>query len=111
MDAVNNNNPPGVAVWATVNLALLFLAVVAWGWLDHRYVAQFWTPDEMRQATDWLTLGIAAIVMSTNLWLLRKYSIANHLLGALGSAVAITALWWAIVALAGNAFHTAIGGT
>lgn len=102
---------PGALAWALSNLAILVLACLAWGWLDYRYVTQFWTPDEMRETTDWLMLGIVAGSMLANLWLLRKRSLPLHLLGALASALAVTALWWAIILLAGNAFHTAIGGT
>ena len=49
--------------------------------------------------------------MLANLWLLRKRTFAVHLLGALGAALAVTALWWMALALFGNAFHIAIGGT
>lgn len=111
MDNMKNDNPPGVVAWSAVNLALLILALLAWGWLDYRYIHEYWTPGEMRQATGWLMPGIAAVVMAANLWLLRKYSSATHLIAALASAIAITALWWAIILLAGNLFHAAIGGT
>jgi len=97
--------------WAAANLVLLLCACAAWGWLDYLYVTQFWTPDEMRAATDWLMLGIIAASMLVNLWLLRKRSLAVHLLGALAASLAVTALWWMAIALAGNAFHIAIGGT
>jgi hypothetical protein len=102
---------PGTLAWAVTNIALLLLACLTWGWLDYLYVTQFWTPDEMRAATDWLMLGIIAASMLVNLWLLRKGSLAVHLLGALGAALAVTALWWMAIVLAGNAFHAAIGGT
>lgn len=49
--------------------------------------------------------------MLANLWLLRKRSTRAHLLGALAAALAVAALWWMAIALAGNAFHAAIGGT
>src|SRR6056297_2906320 len=101
----------GQLAWALYNLALLALALLAWGWLDYRYVTRFWTPEEMRLATDWLMLGIIAASMLMNLWLLRKRSLSVHLLGALAAALAVTTLWWMAVALAGNAFHAAIGGT
>ena len=68
-------------------------------------------PEEMREATDWLMLGIIAVSMLVNLWLLRKKRIAAHLLGALAASLAVTALWWMMIALFGNAFHAAIGGT
>ena len=102
---------PSKMAWAAANLVLLLCACAAWGWLDYLYVTQFWTPDEMRAATDWLMLGIIAASMLVNLWLLRKRSLAVHLLGALAASLAVTALWWMAIALAGNAFHIAIGGT
>lgn len=102
---------PGPLGWAIFNLVLLVLGCVAWGWLDYRYVTQFWTPEEMRAATDWLMLAIIAGSMLANLWLLRKRSLVVHLLGALASALAVTVLWWLAITLAGSAFHAAIGGT
>ena len=78
--------------------------------MDYLYVSQFWTPEEMRAATDWLMLGIIAATMVVNLWLLRKRDLVVHLLGALASALAVTTLWWLAITLAGNAFHVAIGG-
>lgn len=107
----NNNNPAGVVAWSAVNLAMLILALLAWGWLDYRYIHEYWTPEEMRQATEWLLPAIASLAMLVNLWLLRRHGTALHLVGALGSATAITALWWAIILLAGDSFHTALGGT
>ena len=105
------NRSPGLLAWAITNLTLLILACLVWGWLDYRYVTQFWTPEEMRETTDWLMLGIIAGAMLANLWLLRKRSLPVHLLGALASALAVTGAWWVILALAGSAFHAAIGGT
>jgi len=101
---------PGAGTWAAVNAGLLVLACIAWGWMDYLYVSQFWTPEEMRAATDWLMLGIIAATMVVNLWLLRKRDLVVHLLGALASALAVTTLWWLAITLAGNAFHVAIGG-
>lgn len=108
-----NGSPrsPGLLAWAVTNLALLILACLVWGWLDYRYVTQFWTPEEMRRATEWLLPAVAAVAMLANLRLLRKRGTATHLLGALASALAVTALWWLAVALGGNAFHAAIGGS
>ncbi|MGM0658065.1 MAG: hypothetical protein ACQET0_05770 [Pseudomonadota bacterium] len=102
---------PGLPAWAISNLAVLVLGCVAWGWLDYRYVTQFWSPGEMRAATDWLMLAIIAASMVVNLWLLRKRSLVVHLLGALAAALAVTALWWLALTLAGGAFHAAIGGS
>lgn len=102
---------PRKTTWAIVNLVLLVCACAAWGWMDYLYVTQFWTPEEMREATDWLMLGIIAASMLVNLWLLRKKRMAVHLLGALAAALAVTALWWMALVLAGNSFHAAIGGT
>jgi len=110
MHSMKDTNAPGVVAWAGINLAILLLALVVWGWLDYRYVAQFWTPDEMRAATDWLMLGVITGSMLANLWLLRKRNLPTHLLGALGSALAVTSLWWLAITLAGSAFHAAIGG-
>lgn len=56
-------------------------------------------------------LGIIAASMLVNLWLLRKRNLVVHLLGALAAALAVTALWWMAIVLAGGVFHTAIGGT
>ena len=105
------NRSPGILAWALSNLAIIILACIAWGWLDYRYVTRFWTPAEIREATDWLMLGIIAGAMLANLWLLRKRSLPVHLLGALASALAVTTAWWVTLALAGSAFHAAIGGT
>lgn len=102
---------PSKTAWAAANLVLLLCACAAWGWIDYLYVTQFWTPEEMRVATDWLMLGIIAASMLVNLWLLRKKRIAAHLLGALAASLAVTALWWMMIALFGNGFHAAIGGT
>ena len=102
---------PSIATWFTANLALVILGLLAWGWLDYRYIHEYWTPGEMRATTDWLMLGIIAGSMLVNLWLLRKRNLVVHLAGALASALAVTALWWLAIALAGNAFHTAVGGT
>jgi len=103
--------PPGVRAWALTNFAILAAACLAWAWLDYRYVTQFWTPGEMREATDWLMLGVIAGSMLVNLWLLRKRNLATHLLGALASSLVVTTLWWLAIMLAGSAFHAAIGGT
>ena len=97
-------------VWLTVNLALVILGLLAWGWLDYRYVHEYWTPGEMRETTDWLMLGIIAGSMLANLWLLRKRHVVTHVLGALATSLAVTTLWWLAIMLAGNAFHVAIGG-
>ena len=78
--------------------------------MDYLYVSQFWKPEEMRMATDWLMLGIIATTMVVNLWLLRTRKTLVQLLGAFGAALVVTALWWLAIALAGNAFHVAIGG-
>ena len=102
---------PSMPAWAAVNLVLLICACAAWGWMDYLYVTQFWTPEEMRGATDLLMLGIIAASMLVNLWLLRKKRMAVHLLGALAAALTVTALWWLALVLAGEAFHAAIGGT
>ncbi len=106
-----SSRSPGLLTWAITNFALLVLGCLAWGWLDYCYIRQYWTPEEMRQATDWLMLGILAFSMAVNLWLLRKQSMAVHLLGALAAALSVAALWWTAIALVGNVFHTAIGGT
>ena len=102
---------PSMPAWPAANVALLVCACVAWGWMDYLYVTQFWAPEEMRAATDWLMLGIIAASMLVNLWLLRKRSLVVHLLGALAASLAVTTLWWLAIALAGSAFHAAIGGT
>lgn len=106
-----SSRSPGPIAWAVANLVLLVLALIAWAWLDYRYVHDYWTPEEMRRATDWLMFGVVAASMLANLWLLRRLGTAAHLLGALAAALAVTTLWWAAIALFGNAFHAAIGGT
>jgi len=106
----NERIRPGLAAQAAFNLGLAILALLAWGWLDYRYIHEHWTPGEMRAATDWLMLGIIAGSMLANLWLLRRQSLLGHTLGAVIGALAVLTLWWVTISLAGNAFHVAIGG-
>ncbi|MDT8450045.1 MAG: hypothetical protein RQ847_07700 [Wenzhouxiangellaceae bacterium] len=101
---------PGPA-WLLVNLALVVLACLAWGWLDWRYVTGYWTAAEMAHADDGLWLAIPILALLANLWLLRRQPAVLHLSGALASAFAVTAAWWLIIRLAAEPFHLAIGGT
>lgn len=101
----------GTAGWVAVHLALVAAGCVAWGWLDYQYVTNYWTPDEMLAAAEWIPMALAASAMLFNLRALRKHRPVVHLLGSFGAAVAVVALWWAIIAAAGGWFHAAIGGT
>lgn len=99
------------AAWVSVHLALVAAGCAWWGWLDYQYVTNFWTPDEMLSAAEWIPMALAASAMLFNLWALRARRPAVHLGGSFASAVAVVGIWWAIIAVAGGWFHAAIGGT
>lgn len=103
--------PRPAARWLLVNLALVVLGCLAWGWLDWRYVTGYWTTAEMARADDGLWLAVPVAALLANLWLLRRSPVVLHLSGALASAFAATAAWWLIIRLAAEPFHLAIGGT
>jgi len=46
---------------------LRLCALIAEGWMDHLFVTQFRTPDEMRASTDWLMIFIIAASPPVNL--------------------------------------------
>ena len=98
------------ARWLGVHALLVAAGCIVWGWLDYRYVTENWAPAQMLSAAEWIPLGLAASAMTFNLWALRAMRPAVHLLGSFAASLAVVALWWAIVALAGGWFHTAIGG-
>jgi len=97
--------------WVAAHLLLVAAGCAWWGWLDWRYVNEFWAPGEMQAAAEWIPLGLAGAAMAFNLWALRHRRPAVHLFGSAGAALLIVALWWGIVALTGGWFHSAIGGT
>lgn len=99
------------AGWVGVHLLLVLAALIAWGWLDYRYVNENWAPAEMLAAAEWIPLALAATAMVFNLWALREKRPALHVIGSFVASLASVAVWWAIVALAGGWFHSAIGGT
>ena len=96
--------------WLGIHLLLVAAGCLVWGWLDYRYVTEDWTPQQMISAAEWIPLGLATIAMCFNLWALGDMRPAVHVLGSLAASLAAVAIWWAVVALTGGWFHTAIGG-
>jgi len=97
-------------VWLAVNLLLIGAACALWGGLDYLYVARGWPVGTMQRINDGFVLGVPALAMLVNLWLLRRRPAAGHLLGALGSALAVAGGWWLAVAVFAERFHIAVGG-
>jgi hypothetical protein len=96
--------------WAVINGLLVAAGIAWWGWLDWQYVTGGWSADEMRSATAPIAPSLTVAAMLANLFVLRRRRALVHVGGALASTVAVLALWWAVIALAGGAFHVAIGG-
>lgn len=97
--------------WLGANLMIVAAGCIAWGWLDYRYVTENWTPAEMMGAAEWIPFGLTVAGMLFNFWALRARRAGVQLAGSLAASVAVVAVWWGIVALAGGWFHAAIGGT
>jgi hypothetical protein len=96
--------------WLGANLTIVAVGCAAWGWLDYRYVTENWTPAEMMSAAEWIPFGLTVAAMIFNFWALRARRPAVQAAGSVAASVAVVAVWWGVIALAGGWFHAAIGG-
>lgn len=93
------------------NVVGLLIAVAVWAWGEYRYVKLYRPQQELQQLLQWIVWLLPLFLAAGNLYLLRRLSWWQHILGSLLLAAVFTGLWWWLFHTVGVRWHYMLGGT